>query len=234
VNALKRAAALAAVELIPPNAVVGLGSGSTLVYFIQELGLRVRQGQLHVTGVSTSYQARSLAKEYGIPLWDPMDIDSVDIAVDGADEVDPAGNVIKGAGGAQVMEKVVAACAKQFIIVVDERKCVPTLGTRATVPVEVIAPALALVTRRLRELGGKPMLRSGSGKLGPVISDLGHLILDVQFAPIADAVRLDQQINSLPGVVGHGLFINMVDQVIIARSPVENPRVEMLQVTRQA
>jgi ribose 5-phosphate isomerase A len=234
VDALKQAAAVAAVDLIPNGAVVGLGSGSTLVYFIQALGTRVRQGQLHIAGVPTSYQARFLAKEYGIPLHDPMDVESVDIAVDGADEVDPAGNLIKGAGGAHVMEKLVAACAKQFIVVVDERKCVSTLGTRATVPVEAVAPALAFVMRRLRELGGKPVLRSGSGKLGPVISDLGHPILDVEFSVITDAARLDQQINSLPGVLGHGLFVGMADRVLVARSPVGNPIVETLQFTRRA
>lgn len=232
-DALKQAAALAAVELIPNNAVVGLGSGSTLVYFIQELGARVRQRKLKIAGVPTSYQARFLARQYDIPLWDPMDVESVDIAVDGADEVDPTGHLIKGAGGAHVMEKLIAACAKQFIVVVDERKCVKTLGERTTIPIEVIAPALAFVMRRLRELGGTPVMRNGNGKVGPVISDLGHPIIDVQFGLIADVARLDQQLNDLPGVLGHGLFVGMTDQVIVARSPAERPIIETLRFARR-
>jgi ribose 5-phosphate isomerase A len=232
VDELKKAAALAAADLVPNNAVVGLGSGSTLAYFIEELGVRRRRGQLHIAGVSTSYQARFLAKECGIPLYDPVDIDSVAIAVDGADEVDPAGNLIKGAGGAHVVEKIVAACAKQFIVIVDESKQVTTLGERTSVPVEVIVPALSFVMRRLHELGGQPTIRTGNGKLGPVISDLGHPIVDVAFGPIDDVLRLDQQLNNLPGVLGHGLFVGMADQVIIARSPVDKPVLETLRFTR--
>jgi ribose 5-phosphate isomerase A len=232
VNVLKKAAALAAADLVPDNAVVGLGSGSTLVYFIEELGLRVRQGRLHIAGVPTSYQARLLAKECGIPLYDPMDIERVDIAVDGADEVDPLGNLIKGAGGAHVIEKLVAACATRFVVVVDESKRVTTLGERTSVPLEVIAPALSFVMGRVRELGGQPKIRSGNGKLGPVISDLGHLIVDVAFGPITDPARLDQQLNSLPGVLDHGLFVGMTDQVIVAHPPTDKPVLETLRFTR--
>jgi len=232
VDVLKKAAALAAADLVPDNAVVGLGSGSTLVHFIEELGLRVRQGRLHVAGVPTSYQARFLAKECGIPLHDPMDIESVEIAVDGADEVDPSGNLIKGAGGAHVIEKFVAACAKRFVVVVDESKRVTTLGERTSVPLEVIAPALSFVLRRVRELGGQPKIRTGTGKLGPVISDLGHPIVDVAFGPIADVARLDQQLNNLPGLLGHGLFVGMTDQVIIAHPPAEKPAIETARFTR--
>ncbi len=232
-DALKKAAAVAAVDLVPNNVVVGLGSGSTLVYFIEELGVRRRRGRLHIAGVPTSYQARFLAKECGIPLYDPMDIDSVAIAVDGADEVDASGNLIKGAGGAHVIEKLVAACAKRFVVVVDDSKLVKTLGERTSVPVEVIAPALSFVMRQLRELGGQPTIRTSNGKLGPVVSDIGHLIVDVAFGPIADVARLDQQLNNLPGVLGHGLFVGMTDQVIIAHPPVDTPVLETLQFTRR-
>lgn len=231
-DGLKKAAALAAADLVPNNAVVGLGSGSTLAYFIEELGVRRRRGRLHIVGVPTSYQARFLAKECGIPLYDPIDIDSVAIAVDGADEVDPSGNLIKGAGGAHVIEKLVAACAKRFVVVVDESKQVTTLGERTSVPVEVIMPALSFVMRRLLELGGQPTIRTGKGKLGPVISDLGHPIIDVAFGPIADVIRLDQQLNNLPGVLGHGLFVGMTDQVIIARPPIDKPVLETLRFTK--
>lgn len=227
-DALKKAAALAAVDLVSTNTIIGLGSGSTLIHVIKELGERVQQGRLRIGGVPTSYQARLVARECRIPIHDPMDVDHVDLAIDGADEVDPAGNLIKGAGGAHVVEKLVAACAARFIVVVDESKLVSVLGERSPVPVEVIAPALSFVLRRIRELGGKPSVRTGSGKLEPVISDLGHPIIDVRFGPITDASRLDQQLNSIPGVVGHGLFIGMADQVVVARSPVESPVVEML------
>ncbi len=231
-DVLKKAAALAAADLVPNNAVVGLGSGSTLVHFIEELGLRVRQGRLHVTGVPTSYQARFLAKECGIPLYDPIDIESVEIAVDGADEVDPSGNLIKGAGGAHVIEKLVAACAKRFVVVVDVSKRVKTLGERTSVPLEVIAPALSFVMWRVRELGGQPKIRTGTGKLGPMISDLGHPLIDVAFGPILDVARLDQQLNNMPGVLGHGLFVGMTDQVIIACPPAEKPEIETVRFPR--
>jgi ribose 5-phosphate isomerase A len=232
VENLKKAAALAAVDLIQTNMIVGLGSGSTLLHFITELGVRVRQGRPQVIGVPTSYQARLLARECGIPLCDPMDVESVDITVDGADEVDPAGNLIKGAGGAHVTEKLVAALAKKFVIIVDESKPVRALGERTAIPVEVIAPALSFVMKRLHDLGGNPVIRTGNGKLGPVISDLGHPIIDVKFDTISDASWLDRQINNLPGVVGHGLFVGMTDQVIVARSPVEKPVIETLRFTR--
>ena len=231
---LKKAAALAAADLVPNNAVVGLGSGSTVAYFIEEIGARRRRGQLHIAGVPTSYQARFLAKECGIPLYDPVDIDSVAIAVDGADEVDPSGHLIKGAGGAHVIEKLVAACAKQFIVIVDESKRVTTLGGRTSVPVEVVMPALSFVMRRLRELGGQPAIRTGNGKLGPVISDLGHPLVDVAFGPIADVIQLDQQLNNIPGVLGHGLFVGMADRVIIARPPADTPVLETLRFAKKS
>lgn len=233
-NVLKKAAALAAADLVPDNTLVGLGSGSTLVYFIEELGARVSRGQLHVVGVPTSYQARFLAKQCDIPLYDPIDIDSVDVAVDGADEVDPVGNLIKGAGGAHVVEKLVAACAKQFVVVVDASKQVRTLGERTPVPLEVIAPALSFVMRRVRELGGQPTLRTGNGKLGPVISDLGHPIVDVAFGPIADVARLDQQLNTIPGVLGHGLFVGMTNHVIIAHPPAEQPEIKTYTIRKSS
>ena len=232
VDALKKAAALAALELIPNNAVVGLGSGSTLVYFIQELGARVRSGQLQVVGVPTSFQSHFLAKESGIPLLDPMSVDNVAITVDGADEIDPAGNLVKGGGGAHVMEKLVAAMAKQFVVVADESKPVSVLGARTAVPIEVITPALAFVMQKVRELGGEAKIRSSNGKLGPVISDLGHPILDVKFAAITDAARLNGQLNAIPGIVGHGLFVGMADKALIARSPITAPVIETRQLTR--
>jgi ribose 5-phosphate isomerase A len=226
VDALKYAAAAAAVNLVPSRAILGLGSGSTLAFFIELLGQRVREEQLQVVGVPTSYQTRLLARQHGVPIQDAIDVNHVDFAVDGADEIDPVGNLIKGAGGAHVMEKLVAACADRFIVVADESKLVRTLGERFPIPVEVIVPSVPFVLRRLQELGGTPLVRCGPGKLGPVMSDLGNPIIDVRFGVIHDAAALDHALNNLPGVVGHGLFINMTNDVIVAKSPVENPLVE--------
>jgi ribose 5-phosphate isomerase A len=233
VDALKKAAALAAADLVQTHTVVGLGSGSTIAFLIEELGERIRQGRLQIVSVPTSYDTRLLARACGIPLLDAMDVDRVDLTIDGADEVDPAGNMIKGGGGAHVMEKLVAALAYRFVVIVDETKCVQTLGGRKyPVPVEVIAPALPFVARCLRDLGGKAVVRNGSGKLGPVISDLGHPIINVDFGPITDAPRLNNIFDSIPGVVGHGLFIGMADQVIVGRASAQGSSVDVRPLTR--
>lgn len=233
-DALKRAAAAAAVDLVSSHTVLGLGSGSTVAFFIQLLGERVRTEQLQIVGVPTSYQTRLLARQHGVPIQDAIDIDYVDLAVDGADEIDPLGNLIKGAGGAHVLEKVVAACADHFVIIADESKRVHTLGERVPVPVEVIAPAVPSALRRLQALGGTPALRNGVKKLGPVVSDLGNLIIDVYFGPIAEPERLNHDLNNIPGMVGHGLFLNMTHEVIVAKAPPENPLLERRTFTRIA
>ncbi len=232
-DALKKAAAAAAVELVPSRSVLGLGSGSTLAFFIELLGERIRAGKLDVVGVPTSYQTRLLAREHGVPIRDAIDVDHVDLTVDGADEVDPTGNLIKGAGGAHVLEKLVAACADRFIIVADESKLVHTLGEKFPVPLEVIAPAVPFVLRRLRELGGEPSLRCGKGKLGPVISDLGNPLIDAHFGPIYDAERLRHALDCLPGVVGHGLFLRMTSEVIVAKAPLDDPLIERRSFLKQ-
>jgi ribose 5-phosphate isomerase A len=226
VDTLKQAAAAAALTFVPPHAVLGLGSGSTLAFFIEMLGERVRTGQLRLVGVPTSYQTRLLARQHGIPIQDATDTDRVDLTIDGADEIDPAGNLIKGAGGAHVLEKLVAACADRFIIVADESKLVHSLGERCPIPVEVIAPSVPFALRRLQALGGKPIIRCGPGKLGPIISDLGNPLIDAHFGVIHDPERLEHELNSIPGIVGHGLFLNMVHDVIVAKAPEDDPMVE--------
>jgi len=226
VDVLKKAAAAAAVDLVPSDSILGLGSGSTFAFFLELLGERVRSGQLRIVGVPTSYQTRLLARQYSIPIRDAIDIDHVDVTIDGADEIDPAGNLIKGAGGAHVLEKLVAACADRFIVIADESKLVQTLGERFSVPVEVIAPAAPFVQRRLQALGGTPILRSGAKKVGPVVSDLGNLILDVHFGLIHDPEQLSHDLDCIPGVLGHGLFLNMTDEVIVAKAPADNPMIE--------
>jgi len=226
VDVLKKAAAAAAVDLVSSNTILGLGSGSTLAFFIELLGERVRTEQLRIVGVPTSYQTRLLAHQHGIPLQDATDTAQIDLTIDGADEIDPAGHLIKGAGGAHVMEKLVAACADRFIVIADESKLVHVLGERFPVPVEVIAPAVSFALRRLQELGGTTTLRNGVKKLGPVVSDLGNLIIDVHFGPIHDPERLNHDLNSIPGMVGHGLFLNMTNEMIVAKAPLDDPIIE--------
>ncbi len=225
---LKKMAAFHAVEQVPDGAVVGLGSGSTLEFFIRELGARHRQNQVKVIGVPTSLQARLVGQEAGIPILDPMEADHIDLAVDGADEVDPEGNLIKGAGAAHVVEKIIAVQARKFLIIVDESKIVRQLGEKFPVPIEVVAPALPYVLKRLKDLGAEPVIRTGSGKMGPVISELGHIIVDAKFGPISNPGLLDQQLNGIPGILGHGLFLHMADQVIVAKSTSSGPKLNIL------
>jgi ribose 5-phosphate isomerase A len=229
---LRRAIAAAAVDQVPDGAVVGLGSGSTLGQFIPALGQRVREGRLHVVGVPTSYEARWLAQKVGIPVRETMDLDRVDVAFDGTDELDPCGNLLKGGGAAQVLEKLVAAMAERFIVLADESKLVPVLGQSRPVVVEVAPPALGYTLKQIAAIGGRPEIRIGKGKVGPVVSDLGNLIIDAHFGEIRDPAQLDRQLNALPGVVGHGLFTGMADEAIIARAPANQPSIETIRLQR--
>jgi len=226
------AAALAVVDLLPTSGVIGLGSGTTLAYAIEEVGKRVRAGRMSIVGVPTSYQARLLAYQYGIPIRDSMDVDHVDVTMDGADEVDPRGNLIKGGGGAHATEKLVAAASKRLIIIVDESKIVQELGHRFAVPADVFPAGLAYAMRRFRDLGGAPEVRSGKGKIGPVISDLGNIVVDIRFDGIPDPARLDAQLNAIPGVVAHGLFVGLASQAVVSRPPADKPSVQVLEFQR--
>jgi ribose 5-phosphate isomerase A len=226
---LKKKAAFEAVEQITSNSVVGLGTGSTLAFFIRELGRRFKEGQLkNIIGVPTSFQSRIIAAEFGMTIRDPMEVDHIDVDVDGADEVDPAGNLIKGGGAAHVMEKIVASMAKRFIVIVDETKIVKHLGEKFAVPIEVVAPAMSSTLKRLKDMGAEPVVRTGTGKVGPVISDFGNLIIDARFKTIPNPANLDCELNNLPGVVGHGLFIGMANQVIVARMINNLPATDIL------
>lgn len=232
-DALKRAVAYKAAELVGDGETIGLGSGTTLEFFYDALSERIRAEGLRIACVPTSYQARFAAHERGIPIIDPLEAQQIDLAVDGADEMDPHGNLIKGGGAAHVLEKIVAAAARRFVVLVDESKQVARLGEKMAVPVEVLPPALPLALRRLAALGGRPALRAAGGKLGPVISDSGHPVVDVRFASIADPAALDQAINGIPGVVGHGLFIGMADRALIGRGPAERASVETIEFRRR-
>jgi ribose 5-phosphate isomerase A len=193
-----------------------LGTGSTTAYAIQYLGDRIKSGELtDIKGIPTSFQASVLAKQYGIPLTTLDEVERIHIAIDGADEVDPQKNLIKGGGAAHTREKVVDSLAELFIVVVDQSKIVTALGSTFPVPVEVLPMAIAPVTRALEKLGGKPELRMGVRKDGPVITDQGNMVLDVTFASIPNPAELEKILNNIPGVLENGIFVGVTDIVLI-------------------
>ena len=214
---MKQAVAAAAVEQIHDGMVVGLGSGSTAALMIQGLGAKLQRGELrNITGVTTSFQGEVLAAELGIPLKSLNAISRINLAIDGADEVDPAFQLIKGGGACHVQEKLVARRAERFVVVVDATKLVDTLNLGFLLPVEVLPGAWRQVQGQLSELGGNAELRMAVRKAGPVVTDQGNLVLDVKFAGgISDPVALEKEINNLPGVLENGLFVNLTHQVLV-------------------
>jgi ribose 5-phosphate isomerase A len=204
----KERVGLEAAKQVLEGMIVGLGTGSTATFFIRELGRRVREENLSIKCLSSSFACSLLARKEGVPLVPSDQIDHVDLYVDGADEVDPAKGLIKGRGAAMVGEKLLAEACERFIVIVDEGKLVQRLGTKFPVPVETMPAAASLVGRGILALGGTPTLRlAQGGKDGPVVSDNGNLILDVTFSGTPDWPALDAALNGLPGVVGHGLFL---------------------------
>jgi ribose 5-phosphate isomerase A len=224
----KKLAANAAARLILDGMVVGIGTGSTVVFLIEELGRRVREEGLRVVGVPTSFQSRLLCGKFGIPVRDMQDSASLDLAIDGADEVDPQLNLIKGGGGSHAREKVVAAMAKEFVVVVDESKLVSALGTTFAIPVEVLPSALAYVQRALHDLGAAPSLRMAVAKDGPVVTDNGQLILDVRFPPTADLRAADRDMHHIPGVIETGLFFDLAKRVLVGGGSADRPTLRTL------
>jgi ribose 5-phosphate isomerase A len=202
-----------ALELVSDGARIGLGSGRAAQAFVRALGERVRQGSLRVQGVATSEETATLAREQGIALLSLSQVGILDLTVDGADEVDPNLDLIKGYGRALVREKIVAASSRRLIILVGENKQVPTLGTRGKLPVEVVPFALPLCMRRLAELGVSPVPFVRDGQL--FVTDNGNHIVDCQTALIADAPQLEALLRAIPGVVGTGLFLGMADIVLV-------------------
>lgn len=211
----KERAAAEAVKLIKDGFVVGLGSGSTVAYAILGIGRKIKTEKLRVLGVPTSHQALMLAVKSGVPLTTLDENPHLDLAIDGADQIDEKLNLIKGMGGALTREKIVASAAKKFVIVADETKLAKNLGINQPVPVEVLPFALPSVTLKLREIGGKPALREAKGKVGPVVTDNGNFIIDVDFGLIKVPKQLDLQIKKMPGVIETGLFIEMADTAYI-------------------
>ena len=219
---MKQAVAKAAVDQIQNGMILGLGSGSTAALMIEALAQKIKSGEIKdVVGVTTSFQGEVLASELGIPLKSLSSVSGIDLAIDGADEVDPNFQLIKGGGACHVQEKLVASLSKKFIVVVDSSKLVKKLNLDFKLPVEVLPSAWKQVQKKLEEWGGAGELRMAQKKAGPIVTDQGNLILDLTFKNGIDEPKfLETQINNIPGVLENGLFINLTDEVLVGR--VEN------------
>jgi ribose 5-phosphate isomerase A len=210
----KELVARVSLKFIQDGQVVGLGSGSTATCMIHFLGERVRSG-LKIVGIPSSVHSRDLAASLGIPLTTFDQCQEIDVTIDGADEFDPALNLIKGGGGALLREKVVASASRRFIVVTDSSKQVPALGS-FPLPVEVIRFARPLVEKRIAALGAVVTLRAtAEGK--PFVTDEGNHILDCHFARIDDPPALARKLSDMPGIVEHGLFVGMADVVLVGK-----------------
>ncbi|MXX02926.1 MAG: ribose-5-phosphate isomerase RpiA [Gemmatimonadetes bacterium] len=214
---MKRTVGIEAARMVGPGDVVGLGTGSTAEFMIEELGRRVREEQLDIVGIPTSFDASVLARGNGIPTGTLDDVDRVDIAVDGADEVDPAMNLIKGRGAAHLREKIVDGMAERFIVIVDESKLVERLGTQSPVPLEVLPMAVQPVMRAVETLGAEPVLRMAAHKDGPVITDQGNMVVDARFDGIDDSGEMERVLNNVPGILENGLFVGLATEVLVGR-----------------
>ena len=213
---MKQEVGKAAANRVKSDSIVGLGTGSTTAYAIEYIGNRLAKGEIsNILGIPTSFQAEVLAKKYGIPLTTLDAVDHIDVAIDGADEVDPQKNLIKGGGAAHTREKVVDALANEFIVVVDGGKMTDKLGSTFLLPVEVIPMAMTPAMNALQKLGGKPELRMGIKKAGPVVTDQGNLVIDVKFDSIDNPAELEKAINNIPGVLENGLFVGVADVILI-------------------
>lgn len=214
----------AAVKYIENGMIVGLGSGSTVNWMLQSLAKRIEEENLQIECIPTSKKTEKLANELGIPLIDESSIKKIDLAIDGADEVDPQYNLVKGGGGSLVREKIIDTAAKEFIVIADESKLVSKLGA-FKLPVEVIPFGWELTAQRIEELGGAVSLRNKGN--GPFISDNGNYILDCDFGEINNPAELHHQIKSLVGVVETGLFVGNATKLIT----VKNNEVMVIDVT---
>lgn len=210
---MKRDAGYLAAKEVKDGQILGLGTGSTTHYFIEAVGKRIAEEGINVMGIPTSYQSFLLAKKANIPIT-TLDEHEIDLAVDGADEIDSNFNLIKGGGAAHTLEKIVDYSAKEFIVIADESKLVDTLGA-FLLPVEIIPESVNPVTKALTDMGGEVAIRMGQLKEGPVITDNGNFILDVKFEKIENPIHMEKDLNAIPGVVENGLFTEMVDKVII-------------------
>jgi len=196
--------------------VVGLGSGSTALYFIRILGSRLETGDLHeIKGIPTSHQSSEAAIEAGIPLTSIDEHPILDLSVDGADQIDMQLRAIKGGGGALLREKVVAAASNTYVIIADERKVTEHLGEGYSLPIEVFPFSRRAVLKEIEGLGAKVTIREAKGKLGPVVTDNGNIIFDADFGWIQDPHNLEKTLKLIPGVLETGLFLDYADLAYI-------------------
>ena len=207
--------------------ILGLGSGSTAALMIKSLAENIKSGKLkNIKGVPTSFQSEVLALQLGIDLIDLTSVDRIDLAIDGADEVDPSHQLIKGGGACHVREKLVATKADELLIVVDETKLVDKLNKAFPLPVEVIPSAWKQVQNTINEMNAESSLRMATKKAGPVVTDEGNLILDVLFrGGINDSQKLEYEINNIPGVLENGLFVNLTKKVLVGKIENHMPKV---------
>ena len=216
---MKKIVADAAIKEVESEMILGLGSGSTAALMIKSLADEIHSGKLkHIRGVATSFQSEVLALELDIPLIDLASVSRIDLAIDGADEVDPAFQLIKGGGACHVREKLVASKAEKLLIVVDESKMVQNLNKTFPLPVEVLPNAWKQVKDMISEMDGCSTLRMATKKAGPVVTDQGNLILDVFFNDgIKNPKDIEMSINNIPGVLENGLFVDITDKVLVGK-----------------
>ena len=216
---MKQIVADAAINKVKSEMVVGLGSGSTAALMIKSLADAIYAGKLkNIRGVATSFQSEVLALSLDIPLIDLASVSRIDLAIDGADEVDPGFQLIKGGGACHVREKLVASKANEFLIVVDETKLVQNLNQSFPLPVEVLPNAWKQVQDVISEMNGSSTLRMAAKKAGPVVTDQGNLVLDVMFNNgIKNPKDIEMSINNIPGVLENGLFVDLADEVLVGK-----------------
>ena len=216
---MKQIVADAAIKEVKSDMILGLGSGSTAALMIKSLAQEIRSGKLkNIKGVATSFQSEVLALELDIPILDLGSVSQIDLAIDGADEVDPGFQLIKGGGACHVREKLVASKANKLLIVVDETKLVQNLNQSFPLPVEVLPNAWKQVQEELSNMSGSSNLRMATKKAGPVVTDQGNLILDVSFDDgIKNPKDVEMGINNIPGVLENGLFVDLTDKVLVGK-----------------
>ena len=213
-NVAKRSAAYAAANLVQDGTTIGLGSGSTFLFVLERLAERIRNEGLQIRGTPTSNGTAAAAKEQGIPLVALEDIEQLDLAIDGADEVDPQKNLIKGGGAAHTRERIVAAIADELVVIVGENKMVDALGTTFRLPVEVLPFGWTHARRRVEATGCRTELRQKGDE--PLVTDNGNWILDCTYSGIANPTALANDLDSMVVVVDHGLFVGMTGRIVIA------------------
>lgn len=212
----KKAAGIAAADLVASGSTIGLGSGTTFRFVLERLAERIRDDDLEVRGVPTSEATAKLAEQLGVPLTTLDDVPGLDLAIDGADEVDSFKNLIKGGGGAHTRERIVASCAKELVVIVDDSKLVEELGAAFLLPVEVVPFGWMQARRQVEATGCTSTRRERDGK--PVVTDNGNWLLDCDYGGIADPALLAEQLDGLVGVVDHGLFVGMAGRVVVANA----------------